>query len=1093
MSDVVSPFNLSHLSNEELIEYAILADNGKSSPCPIYAKYLDSTDPSLPSIAKHSWLMSALCFGLPSTINGQELSMLRSITLSIVYGMKQVSEELCRDDPAKGFSEELKEGKSMESQIIPEIDQIAMLLWFTPETRKVYYDRIVGSLVHLKDWAQDILLELELTPGPTTAFELGHRREWSLNSALDSRLGLQRPVKPHERLAVFARVVAYLPKVSRQGWIRHGITDPESVADHSWSMAVLRFPLSKIGIMDFLHSVAMLVVHDGAETLVGDIAPGDNIKKETKAVWEKSVVTFLQSLVPDKPLLKLAWDAFEYGKSLTSLVAHELDKLDMVIKALLYEKKHKKELPEFFQTVRGRAEASSDEPHRKMNVQDPEHPEQPEGLLPVPPGYQVPIERSLWDVPASFTSASWQNGVSDISCHPPGISFSAAESSPQSGWLAHMGSMEAFTNSSTNGEMHGVDSTVLWQLQQLCQGQQMPDVPSNQYMTEAPTSDSLTSQALDHQWLEGYEAPNSSGFQATVDPSNFGNLPQPPESVRGEWGLDNSWIRTSASPHDEDTLDVPAQHALALSASCDRARMLGLAVTPQEPSVMYSDRSPGGIHQPLQNTAINGLYQFDSTLSIYQPCYDAWASLSANTSHDYQPAAPFPHKALLGESRSPAQQETLPLMDGRALTFREAPIPPNFLQQPTKAQKSPAATCADNLASLHDPVVASHPLPIPGEYDCSSTNTDLERIGYEWYNFNNRNNDQLPLPPSSGPIPPQQQEHRMVSTPGTTFPLRSKPSAFMCIRVRPVDLPQFRKWSDLDYERRFTGVKRLASSLNGVRRVTLRHYNTGPGIPVDCGEFEPESSRHYQYHALKKNWAGWHVVKTTSYCLATELSVDDYLDDCVGLATAEACSGQTPVKVFMELARANQNTKLIKECLKMFTALRLLRIGWQFSGDETLGMTLNTDENSPFSGKVPVPRMLQNQLNRLLEKALEKSEIFVTEKLQSIYRTHKQDMWFLGSLASFLLVHVRELDAGRLVYWKHHPDERGFWIHPWQPSALMQEAVASCQCLVQHYRSTLGLKQLSIDWDTPEAKKSLGYNKTRLSEMKQFQKGVAAI
>jgi hypothetical protein len=81
------------------------------------------------------------------------------------------------------------------------------------------------------------------------------------------------------------------------------------------------------------------------------------------------------------------------------------------------------------------------------------------------------------------------------------------------------------------------------------------------------------------------------------------------------------------------------------------------------------------------------------------------------------------------------------------------------------------------------------------------------------------------------------------------------------------------------------------------------------------------------------------------------------------------------------------------------------------------------DEQSAFFGTIPVPRMIQNQLNHLLEKIMEKSEKLITGILHGMYRTRKPNSWFVATLGAFLLLHARELDAGRLLYWNRNPDE----------------------------------------------------------------------
>ncbi|PCD22223.1 hypothetical protein AU210_016014 [Fusarium oxysporum f. sp. radicis-cucumerinum] len=311
----------------------------------------------------------------------------------------------------------------------------------------------------------------------------------------------------------------------------------------------------------------------------------------------------------------------------------------------------------------------------------------------------------------------------------------------------------------------------------------------------------------------------------------------------------------------------------------------------------------------------------------------------------------------------------------------------------------------------------------------------------------------------------------------------------ICINFRVIDLRQFQKWSDTTYETMLTVVKSTPTMRSNPTGITLCHYQNGPVLNVKCLQFEKDPDKHYQYHALRKNWTGWHMLETTAYCLqkSPDIEIRSYVQECVEVAMGQASSDGTPASLFIQLGLDQQgNHPLIKHCLELLTALRLLRVGWQFSGEETLGMSRVLDEQSAFFGTIPVPRMIQNQLNHLLEKIMEKSEKLITGILHGMYRTRKPNSWFVATLGAFLLLHARELDAGRLLYWNRNPDEYNFWIHPWKPSDLIQESMASHVCLLRHHHLSLGLRQLDGSYD-------LGNASTTSSEHDNLQRGTQAL
>ena len=72
----------------------------------------------------------------------------------------------------------------------------------------------------------------------------------------------------------FFKTAANLKNISRQGWVdKLSIDDPESVADHSYSMAVMSMVISDIGNYDSEKILKMALLHDLAESKIGDYTP----------------------------------------------------------------------------------------------------------------------------------------------------------------------------------------------------------------------------------------------------------------------------------------------------------------------------------------------------------------------------------------------------------------------------------------------------------------------------------------------------------------------------------------------------------------------------------------------------------------------------------------------------------------------------------------------------------------------------------------------------------------------------------------------------------------------------------------------------
>jgi len=93
-----------------------------------------------------------------------------------------------------------------------------------------------------------------------------------------------------------------------------------------------------------------------------------------------------------------------------------------------------------------------------------------------------------------------------------------------------------------------------------------------------------------------------------------------------------------------------------------------------------------------------------------------------------------------------------------------------------------------------------------------------------------------------------------------------------------------------------------------------------------------------------------------------------------------------------------------------------MRIKWQFAGEESLGMSVIEDRDSAWYSIKPVPRMIQNQLGHLLELNMIDLDKKILKSVQALMEKRERRTWLIATLAIFLLLHVREIDAGRIIF-----------------------------------------------------------------------------
>ena len=138
----------------------------------------------------------------------------------------------------------------------------------------------------------------------------------------------------------FLHNVSNLKKIPRQGWIdKLNISSPESVADHSYSLAVLSMVVSDLGHYNSEKVIKMALLHDLAESKIGDFTP-DKIDKFQKERIENTAFEEILSTLPEpiKEEYRKIWHEYVENISEESQLLHQLDKLEMALQAKVYQK-----------------------------------------------------------------------------------------------------------------------------------------------------------------------------------------------------------------------------------------------------------------------------------------------------------------------------------------------------------------------------------------------------------------------------------------------------------------------------------------------------------------------------------------------------------------------------------------------------------------------------------------------------------------------------------------------------------------------------------------------------------------------------------
>ena len=133
-----------------------------------------------------------------------------------------------------------------------------------------------------------------------------------------------------------------LKEIQRTGWVRAGVPRSESVAAHSWGMAMLamKFCPEQLNRERVLE---MCLIHDLAEIVVGDLTPKDDTS--TKAEDEEAAMHVLA------PEWLSIFQEYERGQTPESKFVKKMDKLDMKYTAENYQEIYGLDLQEFIDSA----------------------------------------------------------------------------------------------------------------------------------------------------------------------------------------------------------------------------------------------------------------------------------------------------------------------------------------------------------------------------------------------------------------------------------------------------------------------------------------------------------------------------------------------------------------------------------------------------------------------------------------------------------------------------------------------------------------------------------------------------------------------
>ncbi|KAL9110687.1 MAG: hypothetical protein Q9227_004864 [Pyrenula ochraceoflavens] len=167
-------------------------------------------------------------------------------------------------------------------------------------------------------------------------------QRWAVLSEISDR-----PTENSTSPIPFMHLIERLKTEKREGWRRFDINHGESIADHMYRMSIITMlaPPSLTSRVNIPRCTKMALIHDMAESLVGDITPPENIPKTEKNRREAETMDYLCGTLlgnvygglPGKEMREV-WQEYEDSNTEESLFVHDVDKIELLLQMVEYEK-----------------------------------------------------------------------------------------------------------------------------------------------------------------------------------------------------------------------------------------------------------------------------------------------------------------------------------------------------------------------------------------------------------------------------------------------------------------------------------------------------------------------------------------------------------------------------------------------------------------------------------------------------------------------------------------------------------------------------------------------------------------------------------
>jgi hypothetical protein len=260
------------------------------------------------------------------------------------------------------------------------------------------------------------------------------------------------------------------------------------------------------------------------------------------------------------------------------------------------------------------------------------------------------------------------------------------------------------------------------------------------------------------------------------------------------------------------------------------------------------------------------------------------------------------------------------------------------------------------------------------------------------------------------------------------------------------------------------------------RAITVSHEKSlNITLQLSVYPFIPESNDQIQYWF--KDSSGWKSTPTAPFAMKRGIPTDmleKYIQDHTYHYVTTSFS-HAPVlgEIFLSAYKYSLHTPhfLLSDALQLWTATQLLIHGASLHpASDALGILPIPPSTSPQAHQTPLPKVLSNQLDHLLERRIWQLEKQVLSELQKRIFARKRHEWLKIFFTLVTFMNALERDSWRLYYWTFHASDGYAWRHPAPPDQLIRKNNVLAESLSAHFAAiSKGINPFALEWSREQS------------------------